>query len=179
MGLMTFAAVLAALAPSQGVANNYWAASPSPCAKTNIELHTRYDLAVLKGLPNPERVGIMADSNLAQCNIRIAWDRIDDPWELCNLVIHEEGHIRGVVFPDNPTDPQHSNDPHNVMFWNVNKSNLMPPIKCMKKFPPPFVVRQHNIKRKFPHYKMWKCVIRQRYRDWYCTKGINSRAESW
>lgn len=108
--MISFAAFAAWAALGLSASNHYWAGSPSPCP------HTYVAMVADGGEP---MAGQWIDPN-GTCIIWInAAQGPFDGTQICKLIVHEDGHLRG---------KQHSTDPRSVMFAPYRSTPM--PYRC-------------------------------------------------
>lgn len=76
-----------------------------------------------------------------------------DALNLCTVMVHEFGHAAGYRDPDNPSDPYHSHDPRNVMYWQLDMffQPCIDALAPMNNAPAP-TKKKHRVKRHRHHY---------------------------
>jgi hypothetical protein len=133
-GATSLAALRAALPVAQRIAEARW--SPDACdGRTRIVPMTSAALIAIRGIDDAD-----AQALIATCTIDIALVPEDSRTGLCATIVHERGHLHGVTYSGNPTDPAHSTNPRSIMFPSI----LVAPRDCMTAFPPYEVRRQRS-----------------------------------
>ena len=150
MGLLTYVAAMAALAPSQAVAEQAWGIGPCT-GQTTVQIVSQAELKFLRDGLDAHTPRADADENT--CHIRMSWDGVNTQSDFCTDMVHEYGHLRRLRFGDS----LHSPDRRHVMYTH---GPTTPIPKCIAQFPPPGV----NHLRK----KEWKCKVVNH--EWKCKK---------
>jgi hypothetical protein len=170
--VITLAVALAIVAPSLGVAENYW--GPGNCSgKTSVQVMTHAELSALRDVQQSNYNQFFgtstltpqadADGDPVSCNERIAYNSFRSRAHFCTAIVHETGHVRDLTF-DNPNDPAHSPDKNNIMSAGVKMF-----AGCMYRFPPSFVKRQSYV----PKHRRWNCQPSAKLIVWTCRrKGL-------
>lgn len=102
---------------SLAIAVAFWGAQPA-CTVQFYSATTR-ELDAFTGKPHTG-AAVRSVQQGDTCPVWIGPDYEAKGYEeriwICGFIVHEDGHLLGVTYPDNTADPAHSLDPRSVMF---------------------------------------------------------------